>query len=39
MFYVFDRVENIVWKGENAGYFQKAPSSGPLQVGMCMERG
>ena len=42
MIYVFDKVENIVGKGENAGYqhfllfpqyFQKAFSSGVLKVG------
>ena len=43
MIFVFDRVENIVGKGENAGYqhfllfpqcFQKAFYSGSLQVGI-----
>ena len=43
MIFVFDRVENIVGKGENAGYqhfllflqcFQKALSSGSLKVGI-----
>ena len=41
---LLDRVENIVGKGENAGYqhfllfphcFQKAASSGSLKVGLC----
>ena len=43
MIFVFDRVENIAGKGENAGYqhfllflqcFQKALSSGSLKVGI-----
>ena len=43
MIYVFDRAENIVGKGENAGHqhfllfpqcFQKAFSSGVLKVGI-----
>ena len=42
MIYVFDRIENIVGKGENAGYqhfllflcFQKAYFSGSVKVGI-----
>ena len=43
MIFVFDRVENIVGKGENAGYqhfllvpqcFQEASSSGSLKAGI-----
>ena len=43
MIYVFDRVENIVGKGESTGYqhfllfpqcFQKASISGSLKVGI-----
>ena len=47
MIFVFDRVENIVGKGENAGYqhfllfpqcFQEAFYSGVLKVGIVWER-
>ena len=47
MIYVFDRAENIVGKGENAGYqfflhfpqcFQKAFSQGVLKVGIVSQR-
>ena len=47
MIFLFDRVENIVGKGENAGYqhfllflqcFQKASSSGWFKVGVVWEK-